>query len=93
MMLLNLHTVFAIQKCDPAPFYLFDEVCPLIDSAHGALLMTRNRLTPISTLSIVLPSRVSLGHYVVSNTDTTSFRSHDSVPGSHCPVYHDNLPT
>lgn len=21
------HTVFAIQKCDPAPFYLFDEVC------------------------------------------------------------------
>ena len=23
--------VFAIQKCDPAPFYLFDEVCMLPD--------------------------------------------------------------
>ena len=28
---LTLFSVFAIQKCDPAPFYLFDEVhqCPL----------------------------------------------------------------
>ena len=28
---LTLFLVFAIQKCDPAPFYLFDEVhqCPL----------------------------------------------------------------
>ena len=25
--LVALATVFAIQKCDPAPFYLFDEVC------------------------------------------------------------------
>jgi len=27
---LTLFSVFAIQKCDPAPFYLFDEVrrCP-----------------------------------------------------------------
>ena len=24
--ILRSHAVFAIQKCDPAPFYLFDEV-------------------------------------------------------------------
>ena len=28
---LYVFAVFAIQKCDPAPFYLFDEVCMLPD--------------------------------------------------------------
>jgi structural maintenance of chromosome 3 (chondroitin sulfate proteoglycan 6) len=26
--------IFAIQKCDPAPFYLFDEIDQALDSMH-----------------------------------------------------------
>lgn len=29
-----LALIFAIQKCDPAPFYLFDEVDSNLDAAH-----------------------------------------------------------
>lgn len=30
---LTIAPVFAIQKCDPAPFYLFDEVTDLLAQA------------------------------------------------------------
>ena len=29
-----LTLIFAIQKCDPAPFYLFDEIDQALDSSH-----------------------------------------------------------
>lgn len=29
-----LALIFAIQKCDPAPFYLFDEIDQALDSQH-----------------------------------------------------------
>ena len=29
-----LALIFAIQKCDPAPFYLFDEIDAALDSMH-----------------------------------------------------------
>ncbi len=29
-----LALIFAIQKCDPAPFYLFDEIDQALDSHH-----------------------------------------------------------
>jgi structural maintenance of chromosome 3 (chondroitin sulfate proteoglycan 6) len=32
--LVALCLIFAIQKCDPAPFYLFDEIDAALDSAH-----------------------------------------------------------
>eukprot|EP01080_Neovahlkampfia_damariscottae_P003454 gene3454-6103_t len=32
--LVALTLIFAIQKCDPAPFYLFDEIDAALDSAH-----------------------------------------------------------
>ena len=32
--LVALTLIFAIQKCDPAPFYLFDEIDQALDSAH-----------------------------------------------------------
>lgn len=33
------YAVFAIQKCDPAPFYLFDEVMSsVIEGSHDGLI-------------------------------------------------------
>ena len=32
--LVALALIFAIQKCDPAPFYLFDEIDAALDSMH-----------------------------------------------------------
>jgi structural maintenance of chromosome 3 (chondroitin sulfate proteoglycan 6) len=32
--LVALATVFAIQKCDPAPFYLFDEIDANLDAQY-----------------------------------------------------------
>lgn len=32
--LVALTLIFAIQKCDPAPFYLFDEIDQALDSNH-----------------------------------------------------------
>lgn len=32
--LVALTLIFAIQKCDPAPFYLFDEIDQALDSSH-----------------------------------------------------------
>ena len=32
--LVALTLIFAIQKCDPAPFYLFDEIDQALDSQH-----------------------------------------------------------
>ena len=42
-----LTLIFAIQKCDPAPFYLFDEIDQALDSSHrkavaGVLLVSQN---------------------------------------------------
>ena len=32
--LVALALIFAIQKCDPAPFYLFDEIDANLDSVY-----------------------------------------------------------
>ena len=32
--LVALALIFAIQKCDPAPFYLFDEIDAALDAMH-----------------------------------------------------------
>jgi structural maintenance of chromosome 3 (chondroitin sulfate proteoglycan 6) len=29
-----LSLIFAIQRCDPAPFYVFDEIDPALDDSH-----------------------------------------------------------
>lgn len=36
--LVSLALIFAIQQCDPAPFYLFDEIDAALDAAHRSSL-------------------------------------------------------
>ena len=35
-----LTLIFAIQKCDPVPFYLFDEIDQALDPAHRRAVST-----------------------------------------------------
>ena len=37
--LVSLTLIFAIQKCDPAPFYLFDEIDANLDAAHRTAIV------------------------------------------------------
>lgn len=59
--------VFAIQKCDPAPFYLFDEV-GLFHKWMINPLIRANRLTPTSMHNTVLPLLVSGQFLLFSHT-------------------------
>lgn len=40
--LVALALIFAIQKCDPAPFYLFDEIDQALDSQHRHAVAGKN---------------------------------------------------
>ena len=43
--LVALALIFAIQRCDPAPFYLFDEIDSALDQSHRTVLFPRPRFT------------------------------------------------
>lgn len=40
--LVSLALIFAIQKCDPAPFYLFDEIDANLDAAHRSAVTSKS---------------------------------------------------
>lgn len=52
-----LALIFAIQRCDPAPFYLFDEIDAALDpqyrTAVGSILELK--LFPVFLLSLLSP--------------------------------------
>lgn len=61
--LVALALIFAIQKCDPAPFYLFDEIDQALDAQHrkavsGKILICvcvhRNRMQFASVILFVV---------------------------------------
>ena len=41
--------IFAIQRCDPAPFYIFDEIDAALDATHRAALasMIERQASPV----------------------------------------------
>lgn len=43
--LVALALIFAIQKCDPAPFYLFDEIDQALDAQHRKAVSGKEELS------------------------------------------------
>lgn len=58
--LVALAMIFAIQKCDPAPFYLFDEIDQALDSQH------RHAVAGTGVIMRVKPS-VIITRFTISN--------------------------
>lgn len=82
--LVALALIFAIQKCDPAPFYLFDEIDQALDAQHRKAVSgnyvfdfivfhgAARRLRPSPTPSLIADMIVELaGH---AQFITTTFR-------------------
>jgi hypothetical protein len=85
-------TVFAIQKCDPAPFYLFDEVS--LPSLLQYFVDLESRLTPTWMRNIELLWLVrSFFDSACLAFNQYDFRSNDSIPGFYRTIYHDDVPT
>ena len=42
-----LAMIFAIQRCDPAPFYLFDEIDQALDDAYRTAVASTRWLRPL----------------------------------------------
>lgn len=51
--LVALTLIFAIQRCDPAPFYLFDEVDAALDPLHRSAVAQLLKKQVISVASAV----------------------------------------
>lgn len=71
-----LALIFAIQRCDPAPFYLFDE----IDAALDPQVSTRSRMSCMCCLCLicVMTRLVNLqcSTYMVDNALIVPWGSH-----------------
>ena len=73
--LVALALVFAIQKCDPAPFYLFDEIDANLDAQYrtavaGTALLSLYVIEPILTGSVAMIHELSESAQFI----TTTFR-------------------
>lgn len=58
--LVALALIFAIQKCDPAPFYLFDEIDQALDAQHRKAVsgLSHEFISLKSNLQSLLSSRI-----------------------------------
>jgi structural maintenance of chromosome 3 (chondroitin sulfate proteoglycan 6) len=59
-----LTLIFAIQRCDPAPFYLFDEIDAALDpqyrTAVGSILFWSHYLGVSSVISFIMVLNVNI---------------------------------
>ena len=51
--LVALTLIFAIQKCDPAPFYLFDEIDQALDTQHRKAVAGISITTTIDNILVI----------------------------------------
>ncbi len=75
--LVALALIFAIQRCDPAPFYVFDEIDPALDDNHrhavAAMIKKQSKVIQFITTSH-RPELVSAAHkcYKITFTNRVS---------------------
>jgi structural maintenance of chromosome 3 (chondroitin sulfate proteoglycan 6) len=75
--MIALSLIFAIQRCDPAPFYLFDEIDPALDDRYRATIASMVRKQSAETQFIIVTHRpefvsVAQQNYVVSFSNRVS---------------------
>lgn len=72
-----LALIFAIQRCDPAPFYVFDEIDPALDDNHrhavAAMIKKQSKVIQFITTSH-RPELVAAAHkcYKITFTNRVS---------------------
>ena len=50
--LVALALIFAIQRCDPAPFYLFDEIDQALDPQYRTSVAGKHKMTGVGHLIV-----------------------------------------
>lgn len=58
--LVALAFILAIQKCDPAPFYLFDEVDQALDPDHRKAVSGEQCRNQAKRISFIFPLRLQI---------------------------------
>lgn len=88
-----LTLIFAIQRCDPAPFYLFDEIDAALDpqyrTAVGSIL---SFIVLFASLHSFSPTYTQKCHFMLFYFHMFLLYSKSSTPLSPCPQRHSTLP-
>ena len=74
--LVALALIFAIQRCDPAPFYLFDEIDAALDPQVGMLLL-------LWACSMGSPCHCEAAQAAAANTGGRTCGCCHACPGGH----------
>lgn len=75
--LVALALVFAIQKCDPAPFYLFDEIDANLDAQYRTAVASEQRSFLALPLPVLIRMALAMIHTLSTSAQfiTTTFKS------------------
>ena len=75
--------IFAIQKCDPGPFYLFDEIDAALDAQHRKSVA--GGMGAVCSAGVSCDCHVTTSLLAAVRPDPASLRE--------CPVHHDHVPS
>lgn len=72
-----LALVFAIQKCDPAPFYLFDEIDANLDAQYRTAVASEQLPFFLALLPVLIRMSLAMIHTLSTSAQfiTTTFKS------------------